>query len=334
MYANIPVFFCYLYYCIRSGSISFFKTANPAVSMGGAFGVSKFDMLKDVPEAFMPKMFLMHEGESIDALIHKISVDRMQYPVILKPDIGERGFMVQKIDSESQLCALVTSLPCDMIVQEFIDLPCEYTLSFNSMPGNPDSFTITSICQKSFLHVKGDGKHTARELMNRVPRYFLQIDRFEKQKATWLDQIIPLNESIYPEPIGNHNRGTIFLDARHLITDTLIKNYKALCLSLNGIYIGRFDLKASTESDFINTRVKIMELNGVLGEPVHMYDPGYTWYRAYRDIFTQWKTIFTISRINKNIKTASPGLLDQIKIVYNYFIYKKDMKVRVNEKRL
>ncbi|MBP6793568.1 MAG: hypothetical protein KA143_00860 [Saprospiraceae bacterium] len=63
----------------------------------------------------------------------------------------------------------------------------------------------------------------------------------------------------------------MFLGARHLITNSLVETYKKIELRLNGIYFGRFDLKANSEEDFIRGNVKIMELNGMLCEPVHVF---------------------------------------------------------------
>lgn len=325
-WTNIPVFICYLYYSIRSLSITFFKYANPGIHMGGAFGVSKHEMMKDIPQGLLPKMFLSNKGEPITIVINRLKDAGIQYPIVLKPDIGERGFFVKKISTEKELGQYLDTMPCDMIIQEFLDYPLEYTLSFNSLPEQPDSFKITSVCQKGFMQLVGDGIHTGKELMHQDKRFFLQISRFETLQLAWLNRVIPKGEVIYPEPIGNHNRGTAFYDARNLISPDLIEHYKALCLGIKGIYIGRFDMKADSEKDFIYCNVKIMELNGVLGEPVHVYDPGYSPITAYKDLFAQWKTIYTISRLNRKPFRISFSFKDAIELIQNYFGHKKSLK--------
>jgi hypothetical protein len=326
-FTNIPVFICYLYYALKSGSISFFKSANPGIPMGGAFGVSKIDMMENIPKELLPGMFLSLKGETIKQLKQRLIHEQIVYPIILKPDIGERGFFVKKISSETELDQYLNELPCDMIIQEFIDWPHEYTLSFNVMPDKPESFTITSICKKGFMEITGDGIHTGKALMANNPRYYLQIPKFEKQQFAWLDEVIPDGITIYPEPVGNHNRGTAFFDERHLITSRLIDQYRALCLGLDGIYIGRFDMKANSEADFLQGHIKIMELNGVFGEPVHVYDPSYSPIQAYKDLFRQWKLIYRISKMNKHGDSYS--IKKGYQIVRHYFMHKKSVKSNV-----
>ncbi|MEP7322164.1 MAG: hypothetical protein ABI761_09600 [Saprospiraceae bacterium] len=323
-FTNIPVFICYLYYSIKSGSISFFKAANPGIPMGGAFGVSKMDMMKNIPRDLLPGMFLSLKGETIKQLKQRLIHENIKYPLILKPDIGERGFFVKKILSETELDQYLKVVPCDMIIQEFIDLPLEYTLSFNVMPGKPESLSITSICKKGFMQITGDGIHTGRDLMAKNPRYYLQIPRFEKQGLTWLNEIIPKGITMYPEPVGNHNRGTAFYDQRYLIAPELIDQYRSLCLGLDRIYIGRFDIKARSEADFLHGNIKIMELNGVFGEPVHVYDPAYSPIQAYKDLFRQWNLIYRISDMNKQGDKYS--IKKGYDIVRHYFMHKKSVK--------
>ena len=323
---NIPVFICYLYYSLRSGSITFFKWANPGVPMGGAFGISKYDMMKDVSNPWLPKMLLIKKGQSVDQLINELNQNEIDYPIIIKPDIGERGFFVKKIIDENELKQYLSSMPCDMIVQKFIDLPHEYTLSFYSLPENPESFTITSICKKGFMQIKGDGIHTGRELMALDRRLYLQITRFENEHSEWLDKIIEKDQIILPEPVGNHNRGTAFFDARHLISKPLIDTYRNHCLNLKGIYIGRFDLKANSEQDFIKGNVNVLELNGVLGEPVHVYDPNYSPINAYKDLFSQWNTIYRISKLNRTSNRLSFSFKEAYQLVKEYFEHKKSLK--------
>ncbi len=47
-----------------------------------------------------------------------------------------------------------------------------------------------------------------------------------------------------------------------------------------------------------------MEVNGVNSEPIHIYDPSYSIWNAYRDIFFQMKIIFDLSQ--KRLKDEYP----------------------------
>ena len=79
-----------------------------------------------------------------------------------------------------------------------------------------------------------------------------------------------------------------------------------------------------SEADFLRGNIKIMELNGVFGEPVHVYDPDYSPVQAYKDLFSQWNLIYRISRMNKEGDTYS--IKRGYDIVRHYFIHKKSVK--------
>ena len=55
-----------------------------------------------------------------------MSAARLKFPVIFKPDIGERGWMVQKIHNEDDASQYLNKVPIDFLIQEFLDLPLEF----------------------------------------------------------------------------------------------------------------------------------------------------------------------------------------------------------------
>jgi hypothetical protein len=88
----------------------------------------------------------------------------------------------------------------------------------------------------------------------------------------------------------------MFLDARHEIDEALHRTFDAIGSRLEGICCCRFDLKCASLADLKAGRnIKILEINGVAGEPAHIYDPAYGGLRAYRDLYAHWKAIYTIS---------------------------------------
>ena len=60
---------------------------------------------------------------------------------------------------------------------------------------------------------------------------------------------IPINiEKVLLEPIGNHCRGTRFINFNHVINEDLNTAFDKISLPIKGFYYGRFDLKAKTIS--------------------------------------------------------------------------------------
>jgi hypothetical protein len=54
--------------------------------------------------------------------------------------------------------------------------------------------------------------------------------------------------------------------------------------------------------DFQEGKMMVLEINGVKGEPIHIYDEKYTLWQAYVEIFKHWEYIFQISK--RNIKAG------------------------------
>jgi len=103
------------------------------------------------------------------------------------------------------------------------------------------------------------------------------------------------------EPIGNHCRGTAFLDACHLISPQLTRIFDQISLQTIGLYYGRFDLRCkSIDSLSLGQDFAILEYNGVAAEPAHIYHPGRSIWNAYRDILTHLNIVYCIAKVQKS----------------------------------
>jgi hypothetical protein len=116
--------------------------------------------------------------------------------------------------------------------------------------------------------------------------------------ADRLREILPGGERLELVSIGNHCRGTKFLDGSHLITEELSDTFDAISKQIDGFYFGRFDLRCENVNDLYKGNVKVMELNGCGAEPAHIYHPGYSIHHALRVLFEHWRNIFIIAREN------------------------------------
>jgi len=86
----------------------------------------------------------------------------------------------------------------------------------------------------------------------------------QRRFASSWNQIIPEVESRLIEPIGSHNLGTEFRDARIRISPELTTLLKQWSDQLLGFYYGRFDIKfKSWEALQKGEDFKIIEVNGV-----------------------------------------------------------------------
>lgn len=71
--------------------------------MGGMFGESKYDVLKKVPQRYTATTILVQSPFTKDRVLKMIDEHNFKLPIIFKPDLGERGFMVKKIATEQDI---------------------------------------------------------------------------------------------------------------------------------------------------------------------------------------------------------------------------------------
>jgi len=289
-------------------------------------GESKHDILQLLPEEVLPKTLLVRGGESFENVQIALEQARISYPLIAKPDVGERGFLVKKITSSEALKSHLERFPVPFILQEFLTLPVEMTVLFHRFPSG--KFGITSVCVKEFLAVEGDGVSNVRELMRRNTRATFQLERFEQEFPEILEKIPVSGETLLLEPIGNHCRGTKFLNGNHLIDEGLLAAFEPVCERLPGVLYGRFDLKCESMEALRRSEFKVMELNGVFGEPAHVYDPSFGMWRAYRDFYRHWRILFELSRAQVRLGVQPTSHGEALRIIRGYFRYKKELEAK------
>jgi hypothetical protein len=319
--ANIPVYGFYGWFALRARHLFFFSNVNPAIPLGGAMGESKHDILQLLPAHLVPNTVFVPAGAGREDILKSVQAAGLVFPMIAKPDVGERGFLIRKLEQVDELLAHLERYPVDFLLQEFLDDPVEASVLFHRFPDG--RFQITSVCVKEFLQVQGDGRSTVAELMAKETRAALQLDRFSALQPELLAQVPAEGAAVLLEPIGNHARGTKFVDANHLITDGMVDRFRKICAGIDGVLYGRFDLKTQSVDALQNGAFKVMELNGVLGEPAHIYDPGFGMWRAYRDLYRHWKILFQLHQAQNQQGIIATPRREALHMVREYLQYKK-----------
>lgn len=316
----IPVYYYWAYCWIRTRSMFFFSAANPAMDMGGFIDYPKMEIFKIIPPDLLPNMvFITNEDEKKQAE-QMAAAKGIQFPLIAKPDRGERGKGVAKIKNPEQLNAYLAEATDKIILQDFIEHPLEFGIMYYRLP-NEESGNITSIVQKEFLTVTGDGNSTVRQLMRKSQRVALYEAHVEGSYPEILEKVPAKGEVALLEPIGNHSRGTIFRNSNHLINDQLIEVFDNMSKRIEGFYFGRYDIKVPTMEDlYAGKNIILMELNGVNSEPAHIYDPDMNIFAAYRDLLKHWQVLYKVSSQNHkngvpyiNSREAFPRLVQHYK---------------------
>ena len=326
--AIIPTLFCWLWFAIRAKHPFFFSAVNPAIETGGWMGESKARIMHHLPLGHLPKTVHVSRGTPWEKVQIDLQQKELFYPLIAKPDIGKRGFQVLKIEQEETLRAYHAQHDMDFMIQEYIDVSLELGIFYHRFPGEEQG-AITSVCLKEFLQITGDGHSTTRELMSQDSRANLQLPRFERERPEVLDQVPAPNEKLLLEPIGNHCRGTRFLNGNYLIDDQLSTVFDQLTRSMDGIHFGRFDIKCkSLEGLRQGNDIKILEFNGISAEPTHIYDSSIPVWKKYRDIYRHWEIMYHIYLVQRSKGVRAMGLREAHRAWSRYWRYLKEVKQR------
>jgi D-alanine-D-alanine ligase-like ATP-grasp enzyme len=269
----------------------FFTNVNEFPPDGGMINYSKFEILKRIPNEYLPKTKFIQKN-----IIKTYQfADDFNFPFVVKPDKGERGRGVKKIHSSEEWQTYLESANEDLIIQSLIEHPLECGIFYVKLPTEIRG-RITSITTKEFLSVRGDGISNIGELIAQNERALMQKSKF---KQSYLDIIPYKDEVVVLEPIGNHNRGTKFINSTTLANEELISTFNQISKQIEGFNYGRFDIRYENFEDLSEGKnFKIIELNGVNSEPTHIYDQSNGLFQSLRDMCFHWKLMHIISKYN------------------------------------
>jgi len=323
----VPLLPYALYLAIRAKSFGFFSAVNPGIEGSGNGFESKYETLKLIPEKYRPKSIYVKKGDVLQEILPELKKQTINYPIIIKPDIGFRGLLVKKIHSDNELSNYLKNFnSINLIIQEFIELENECGIFYHRIPGE-EKGTITSITLKKYLTVIGNGKSTLLELINnekRAERYLTLITEINKNQ---LQHVPKMDEEFILNVIGNHSKGTQFINGNHLINPDLVKLFDTLNNQIDGWFYGRVDLKYHTLNELLNgVNFKIIEINGIISEPTHIYDStNGSYYKALKSIKNHWKIAYTIGVKNHeiyNIKYTNLKYLVNLNFRYHNYLKK------------
>jgi hypothetical protein len=223
----------------------------------------------------------------------------LTYPVVLKPDVGQRGSGVAVVRSAAALESYLRgaeSTQTDTIIQEYIP-GVEFGVFYYRYPGEERGH-IFSITDKRFPVVMGDGASTLERLILGDSRAVCMAKFYLKQQHR-LDDVPAAGEAVQLVELGTHSRGAIFLDGSQHHTAALAAAVDRISQRFDGFSFGRFDIRAPSVEEFRQGRFKVIELNGVTSEATHIYDPQNGLLDAYRILFAQWRIAFAIGAANR-----------------------------------
>jgi membrane protein DedA with SNARE-associated domain len=301
-----PIIAYIAYLACKYRSLTLFTASNPAIPASGFVGESKTQILNGLQSSAKTFIADYQFIPSADDVATRISqakmfmVERQQnFPIVLKPDVGQRGEGVQVIRSDEEMKQYFQGCASNVIVQEYI-AGSEFGVFYYRFP-NEERGQIFSITEKKFPVVIGDGKRTLEELILADERAICMAQFYLDKQGERTFAVPQKDEQVQLVEIGSHCRGAIFLDGIRYKTEVLKNTIDRISKGYDGFYFGRFDIRVPDLEAFVRgENFKIIELNGVTSEATHVYDPKNSLFTAYRVLFAQWRIAFEIGAQNKS----------------------------------
>ncbi len=293
-----PTSFYYIYLSIRARSLFFFSASNPSIETGGMFFESKWKIFQLMPQSYYPTTLYVDRINNTPSLIKQMEAAKIHFPIIAKPDRGEKGWCVKKINSIQELEDYRSNINIPFLIQGYVDYPLEFSIFYFRNPSQPKG-EITSVTMKKMLTVTGDGTSSIEKLIQRNNRAFLQYKRLSRITEINLQQVPVKGEQKVLVPYGNHVLGAMFLDYNHIIDDALTAVFDNLSKKIEGFYFGRYDLRCTSIEDLkMGKNISILELNGAGAQPAHIYDPKFSFYEAQHVLVKHYNMMFEAATEN------------------------------------
>lgn len=326
-----PTFTCQT---LRYRHLTVFTATNPGIAGAGGFvGERKSTIARALATAgapLLPTVLLRAHSDEDRRLERARNILEQHpelggYPLVLKPDRGERGTAVRVCRDEREVLEQLRRVPADLVMQKYDPAPHEVGLFWVRLqpPGQPDEHgregMIFAVTRKIFPEIVGDGRRTLRQLVLSDDRFRVQEPVFARRFGRAIDRVPPKGERVRMGLAGNHAQGCRFEDGAHLITDALTDAIDSICRRFpnrdnrpGGLDIGRFDIRYHDEVDLKAGRgFSVIELNGSSAEATNVYDPTRTWWWAIEVMSKQWAHAFRLGAMRRDMghKPVGPATL-------------------------
>ena len=304
---------------IRYRGFALPTAANPSQKNGGIVGESKIEILealRNASPAYMVKAFPIPAGEENERFKRFCEICNaagMEFPLVLKPDTGQRGAGFKKIESYDEARSYLANVSVPVVLQDYVYGPKEAGIFYYRFPGNRRGH-IFGITRKKFPVVVGDGVRTLRELIEAEPRARLISQTYLKRFKPCADDVLEAGASFRLVEAGNHCQGCIFLDGADLVTESLREAIDKISQKLPGFFVGRYDIRYESDDELRAGRnFKIIELNGAASEATNIYDSSNSIWSAYATLYRQWEIVYRIGAKNRRRGTPTTSLLTVFK---------------------
>lgn len=313
---HLPVALHCLALGLRHRSLTLPAAANPALPLGGLAPVSKaaiLDLAGPEDRAWIAPYVavdLPEGGPDPGAVEAAARGAGFGYPMVVKPDAGQRGAGVRPVADRDALAACLGAYPAGarVVVQARAAGAREMAVLWARRPGAA-SGTILSAAEKLFPTLTGDGRRTVRELLQADVRACLLFDQYAARLGARMDETPEAGAAVALVFPGEHAQGAMCRDARGGVTAALRGRIEGIAAGIPDFHYGRFDLRFDDPAALARGEgFQIVSIAGAGAEPPHIWDPHTRLRDAYAAVFAQWRLLFEIGAAMRARGHRPPGV--------------------------
>jgi hypothetical protein len=284
------------WYALKAKAFWWFTPANPTLTFAGFEGEGKKEMYDLLPSALYPITIYVEPSTAFADITVMIEKNHLSYPVCVKPQVGLKGLLFRKVDSEEKLKFYHDHVPVSYLIQTMVDAPIEVSVFYYRYPAMKRG-VISGFIQKELMHVFGDGKQTLHGLILQHPQAVHRLSEMRTKHRQFLENVLPAGERYNLTDAANLNRGARFTNLAKLIDESLLKQFDPLSHQCRWYY-GRYDIKCNSIEELKEGKFVILEFNGAGAEPNHVYNSNFSWFAALRVFAHHWKVLYEVGKYN------------------------------------
>lgn len=297
-----PVVVYCVWLAVKHRGATVFTAVNPGIGAGGGLvGESKSEILTGLAGAgdAVAEWVRVDGGADVEGRWTGVKrfVETYGWPVVLKPDVGERGAGVVIARDERQAKAALAGEPGVLIAQRYV-AGVEFGVFYVRIPG-AERGEIFAVTDKRMVELTGDGRSTLEKLILGDERAVCMGRFFLETFAARLDEVPVAGERVVLTELGTHCRGAVFLDGAERVTPELTKEVERVSRTFDGFYFGRYDVRTASAEAFQRGEFTVIELNGLTSEATSIYDPKHSVWFGWRVLCRQWALAFEIGAVNR-----------------------------------
>lgn len=298
----IPIVVQWLWLGVRHGSFSLPTAANPRITAGGMVGEGKLEYfagMGPVARAATARHcgLRVEEGLSCEALQDTLTRAGLDFPLVVKPDLGLCGHGVRRLDGLRELRRYIERFPRGetIVLQEYLPQDGEAGIFYARDPVTGEGRLI-GLALREFPRVTGDGVRSVGALIAADPRAW-RIAASRWHECTHDPSYVPApGEVVRLSTIGSTRVGALYRDGQGLITAELTRAIDAIARDMPDFHFGRFDVRFESARELAAGRgLRIMEVNGAGSEAIQAWDPRTPLLRGFAIIFAKQRLLFEIA---------------------------------------